>query len=155
MRDNVPIMFQPSRADARRFFFDTWARYRAGLPLEGAQALALEAILAHPEYHAVLGDAERYGEREYFPEQGETNPFLHLSLHVAVLEQLSIDQPRGIRAHYERLRQTLGDALRAQHVLMECLAEALWQSQRQGAPLSEASYADCLERQGGRADGLK
>ena len=148
-------MFQPNRAEARRFFFDTWARYRAGLPLEGAQTLALEAIHGHPEYHAVLDDAERFEEREYFPEQGETNPFLHLALHVAILEQLSIDQPPGIRARYERLRQTLGDAMQAQHALMDCLAEALWQSQRQGAPLSEALYADCLERQAASADTLK
>ena len=148
-------MFQPSRAEARRFFFETWARYRAGQPLEGAQTLALEAMLAHPEYHAVLGNAERFEEREYFPEQGETNPFLHLALHVAILEQVSIDQPAGIRAHYEHLRRTLGDAWQAQHALMDCLAEALWQSQRQGLPLSQTAYADCLERQAGAADTLK
>ena len=155
MRHNGDVMFQPTRAQARRFFFDTWARYRAGLPLEGAQTLALETILAHSEYHAVLEDAERYGEREYFPEQGETNPFLHLALHVALLEQLAIDQPAGIRAHYERLCQALGDAMQAQHTLMECLAEALWQSQRQGMLVSEAAYADCIRRRAGAADTLE
>ena len=148
-------MFQPTRAQARHFFFDTWTRYRAGLPLEGAQTLALEAILAHPEYHAVLEDAERYGEREYFPEQGATNPFLHLALHVALLEQISIDQPAGIRAHYEHLRRSSGDAMQAQHVLMECLAEALWQSQRAGMPVSEALYADCIRRRTGTDDTLE
>ena len=155
MRHNGDVMFQPTRAQARHLFFDTWARYRAGLPLEGAQTLALEAVLEHPEYHALLEDAERYGEREYFPEQGETNPFLHLALHVALLEQLSIDQPAGIRTHYERLRRASGDAMQAQHLLMECLAEALWQSQRQGVPLSEAGYADCLRRRAGAADTLE
>ncbi len=155
MGHNGEVMFQPTRVQARRFFFDTWARYRAGLPLEGAQTLALEAILAHPEYHAVLENAARYGEREYFPEQGETNPFLHLALHVALLEQLSIDQPAGIRAHYERLCRASGDAMQAQHTLMECLAEALWQSQRQGVAVSETVYADCIRRRAGAADTLE
>jgi hypothetical protein len=90
-------MFNPSRDQVRQFFFDVWAKYRAGRPLEGAEQPALEAVLAHPEYHALLDQPECYREREYLPESGETNPFLHLSMHLAIAEQVSVDQPPGIR----------------------------------------------------------
>ena len=139
-------MFNPSRDQVREFFFETWRRYRAGEPLEGAQTLALEAILLHPEYHPVLDAPQRHAEREYFPELGETNPFLHLSLHVALAEQLSIDQPIGIRARFEQLLARCGDRHAAQHEALECLAEMVWRSQRDGTPPDGAAYLDCLAR---------
>ena len=139
-------MFNPTRDQVRDFFFETWRRYRAGEPLEGAQTLALEAILLHPEYHPVLDAPQRHAEREYFPELGETNPFLHLSLHVALAEQLSIDQPIGIRARFEQLLARCGDRHAALHEALECLAEMVWRSQRDGTPPDGAAYLDCLAR---------
>jgi hypothetical protein len=141
-------MFNPSREQARRFFFDTWRRYRDGQPLSGLERLALDVILLHPEYHGLLDDPERSLDRDYRPEDGGTNPFLHLSLHLAVREQLSIDQPPGLRAEHDRLVREFGSEHDAAHALVECLGETLWQAQRlQGAPDQDV-YLDCLRRRG-------
>lgn len=143
-------MFQPSREQARRFFIEAWRRYRAGEPLEPLQALAAALIQRHPEYHALLDDAEASLEREWLPELGETNPFLHLGLHLAIAEQLSIDQPCGIRSQHQALCARLGDEHAAQHALMECLVETLWQSQSTGEAPDTAAYLACIERQARR-----
>jgi hypothetical protein len=139
-------MFNPSRDQVRQFFFHTWAKYRAGQPLAGAEVPALDAILAHPEYHAMLDDPERYRDRDYPPELGETNPFMHLSMHLAIAEQVSIDQPVGLRARYQRLAESCGDAMPAQHQIMDCLAEMIWQVQRSGAQYDAAAYLACIDR---------
>lgn len=138
-------MFNPSRDQVRDFFFDAWARHRAGLPLEGAAALALAHILRHPEYHALLEAPERARGREWPPELGETNPFLHLSMHLSLDEQISIDQPPGVRARYAALCQRLGDEHAAQHAAMDCLGEMLWRAQRDGLPPDASLYLLCLE----------
>ncbi|RPI48824.1 MAG: DUF1841 family protein, partial [Betaproteobacteria bacterium] len=88
-------MFAPSRDQARRFLFDTWHKYRAGEALSALERVALDVITLHPEYHALLDNPERNSDRDYSPELGQINPFLHLHLHLAVEEQLSIDQPPG------------------------------------------------------------
>jgi len=140
-------MFAPTRDEARRFFVDAWAKYRAGATLADLEKTAVTLIVLHPEYHAILDNPERHVDRDYAPEAGAVNPFLHLSLHLAVAEQLGIDQPRGIRAHFERLRAARGDEHAALHILLECLGETLWQAQRLNAPPDEHVYLDCLERQ--------
>jgi hypothetical protein len=141
-------MFAPSREQARRFLFDLWRRYRAGQPIAGLEQTALAVILLHPEYHPILEAPERYLDRDYSPEAGEPNPFLHLSLHLAVAEQLSIDQPAGIRGEYQRIRQTLESEHDALHALLECLGETLWRAQRLGSAPDEQVYLDCLRRRG-------
>lgn len=138
-------MFNPSRDDVRRFFFSVWGKYRSGQPLEGAERMAIEIIIAHPEYHAILDNPERFLERDYSPALGETNPFLHMSMHLAIAEQLSIDQPAGIRKRFEQLSSLTGDPLNAQHEVMDCLAEMIWQAQRQGMPYDPALYLACLD----------
>lgn len=138
-------MFEPTRDQAREFFFETWRKYGAGEALSGMEALALEIVLLHPEYHAVLGDPERYREQEYFPELGRTNPFLHLSLHLALQEQLSIDQPRGIVARVAALAARRGERHAALHDAIECLAETVWRAQRERAEPDGAAYLECLE----------
>src|SRR5512134_2437705 len=120
-------MFQPTRDQARQFFFDAWGKYREQQPLSDLEKLALEVILEHPEYHRVLDQPQRHRDRDWTPEMGETNPFLHLSMHLAIREQLSVDQPPGIRARFERLRATAGSDHDALHTVMECLGEMLWQ----------------------------
>lgn len=94
----------------------------------------------------MLDAPERYSDRDYGPESGQMNPFLHINLHLAVEEQLSIDQPPGIRAEYERLRALRGNEHDAQHDLLECLGEVLWQSQRNGVALDATRYLDCLRQ---------
>ncbi len=138
-------MFNPSRDQVRQFFFDAWAGCRAGRSLSGSEAVALEIILAHPEYHAMLDNPARYLERDYPPELGETNPFLHLSMHVSIAEQLSIDQPVGVRTRYQKLLTRRGDAMQAQHEIMDCLAEMIWQAQRSGITYDPVAYLHCLD----------
>jgi hypothetical protein len=104
-------------------------------------------IALHPEYHALLEDARRHLTRDYGPEGGEINPFLHLSLHLAVAEQLGIDQPPGIRAEFERLRASRDDEHAALHAVLECLGETLWQAQRLRAAPDAEVYLACLRRQ--------
>lgn len=142
-------MFNPSRDEARRFFFDTWAKHRRGEALAGMELLALEIIGLHPEYHALLDAPERHLGRDFVPELGDINPFLHLSLHLAVEEQLSIDQPGGIRALYQRLLQKTGSAHDAKHAVLECLGETIWQAQRLQAAPDSKIYLECLEKKAG------
>lgn len=142
-------LFQPSRDQARRFFIEAWRKYRAKQPLASIEALAVEHILRHPEYHALLQDAEGSLSREWPPELGETNPFLHLGLHLSISEQLSIDQPAGIVARYQNLLNRLGDEHAAQHAVMECLVEMIWQAQRYNRPPDGSSYLACLEGKSG------
>lgn len=139
-------MFKPSRDQARQFLFSTWEKFQTGQALEGAETLALEAMIAHPEYHPLLNQPDRYLDKDYTPESGETNPFLHLSMHMAIAEQLSVDQPRGVRSRYEQLLKIHGDPMLAQHEVMDCLAEMIWQSQRHGGQYNPAIYFDCMDR---------
>ena len=142
-------MFNPSRADARRFFFETWGKYRSQMPLEGLERTAMEIILLHPEHHALLDDAQRNLERDFSPESGAVNPFLHLSLHLAIAEQLSIDQPRGISAAYRELAGRAASEHDALHELLECLGETVWRAQRDRTAPDEEAYLDCIRRKRG------
>jgi hypothetical protein len=139
-------MFNPSREQARQFFFDTWRKYRQREVLSAMENMALDAILLHPEYQAVLEDPDRYQDKDYLPEMGDTNPFLHMGMHIAVKEQLSIDQPPGIRDRFERLLSKTGDEHAVMHQVMECLAEMIWQAQRSKSNLDVSVYFACLDR---------
>lgn len=138
-------MFNPSRDQARNMFFDTWRKYRAREALSGIETLVIDVVLRHPEYHPILDQPEQYLERDYAPEQGETNPFLHMSIHLAITEQLSIDQPAGVKARYQALLAQTGDAHAAQHEVMDCLAEMIWQAQRNQTPPDAGLYLACLD----------
>jgi hypothetical protein len=140
-------MFAPTREEARRFLARAWSGYRDGRPLSALEQRVVGIVAQHPEYHALLEDAERHLERDYAPEGGAMNPFLHLSLHLAIAEQLAIDQPRGIRVEYERLAAARGDEHEALHAILECLGETLWQAQRLKRAPDEADYLDCVRRQ--------
>ena len=137
-------MFNPSRQDARRFFFDTWSKHKAGQVLTDLERITLAILLEHPEYHPIVDNPERYLEAEWAPEDGQTNPFLHLSLHLAIEEQLSIDQPPGIRSLYAQLALRHGDEHRAQHEIMECLGEMIWHAQRYGGGPDVNRYIGCV-----------
>jgi Domain of unknown function (DUF1841) len=134
-------MFNPSREEVREMFFAAWRKYRAGQPLVGIEALALDVMLQHPEYHDTLGRPDRYRDRDYVD---ESNPFLHMSLHLALEEQLTIDQPPGIRAAWDALLERYGERHDALHQALECLAETVWRAQRSQASPDAAAYLDCL-----------
>ncbi len=140
-------MFKPSREQARQLFFDTWRKYRQRGILSGIETIALEVILLHPEYHGILDDADRYLDQDYLPEMGDTNPFLHMSMHLAIKEQLSINQPIGICERFARLQRNTGSEHAATHQVMECLAEMIWQAQRNETTPDAAIYFDCLDKQ--------
>jgi hypothetical protein len=139
-------MFNPTREEARRFLFEAWRKYRDKAILTDLETLAADHILRHPEYHALLAAPDAYLDRDWLPEHGETNPFLHLMMHLSISEQLSIDQPAGILARYRKLVLRLSDEHRAQHETMDCLAEMIWSSQRNGTPPDGAAYLTCLEK---------
>lgn len=138
-------MFNPSRDQVRTFFCLAWKKHRERSILEGAEVTAVDLILRHPEYHALLENPESAVGKDYTPEDGETNPFLHLSLHLAIAEQVSIDQPPGIRAAYNTLRLRRDDHA-AEHAILECLGETIWRAQRVNGPMDAEHYLDCLKR---------
>ena len=143
-------MFQPSTDDVRRFFCEAYARWREGLPLDAMQALAARWIAEHPEYHAELADEAAARVADYRVESGRSNPFLHLSMHLAIDEQSSIDQPAGIRAAVQRLAARHGSLHAAHHEVMECLGEMLWNAQRSGLPPDGQAYVEAVRTRAGR-----
>jgi hypothetical protein len=138
-------MFEPTREQVRDLFFGAWRKYRAGEPLAGVEAPALAVMLLHPEYHDLLSQPERFRERDY---TDELNPFLHMSLHLALEEQLSINQPPGIAELFEKVVFLKSDRHAALHDALECLGETIWRAQREKAPLDGGAYLDCLRKKG-------
>lgn len=139
-------MFNPSSDDVRRFFCESYRKQRAHEILSPMEAIASDWILDHPEYENELTDIEAALARDYAVEGGQANPFLHLSMHLSIAEQVSVDQPRGIKAAVQNLTQRLGSAHAAHHEVMECLGQMIWTSQRSGLPPDADSYVECVRR---------
>ncbi|MCZ8252485.1 MAG: DUF1841 family protein [Hylemonella sp.] len=139
-------MFQPTQADVRRFFCGVYAKARANQPLEAIELLASQWIAEHPEYHAEFADVDAALARMTQAEPGRENPFLHLSMHLSISEQCSIDQPRGIRQAVELLTARRKDLHAAHHEVMDCLGRMVWESQRAGRPPDGAAYIDCVQQ---------
>ncbi len=140
-------MFNPSQADVRRFFCAANAKHQAGQPMEAIETLASLWIDEHPEYREDLSNMDAAIARNYDLTPEKTNPFLHLSMHLSISEQCSIDQPRGIRQAVELLAKRLGSLHDAHHVAMECLGTMLWESQRSGRPPDGNAYVAAVQRQ--------
>jgi hypothetical protein len=139
-------MFTPSQADVRKFFCSVYAKQRSGQPMDALETLASQWIAEHPEYH---GDfADEAGALAAMGEvmEGRTNPFLHVSMHLSISEQCSIDQPRGIRQAVELLAARRNSLHEAHHEAMECLGRMIWESQRAARPPDGAAYIDCVQR---------
>ena len=143
-------MFQPSQQDVRRFFCETARRQREGLPLDPMQAQAAAWITEHPEYAADLADLQAALEAVYEVEAGRTNPFLHLSMHLSIAEQASIDQPTGIRQAVQLLAAQHGSLHAAHHEVMECLGRMIWESQRSGHPPDGQAYLEAVRQRATR-----
>jgi len=143
-------MFTPSQHDVRRFFCATHNKQLQALPLTPMESLAAQWIAEHPEYHAELVDVEAALAASYTIEDGRANPFLHLSMHLTITEQVALDQPRGVKQAFELLRARLGSAHEAQHQVMECLGDMIWTSQRSGLPPDGLAYLDCVRQRATR-----
>lgn len=143
-------MFAPSQEDVRRFFCGVHEKARNGQVLDTLEALAHEWLKEHPEYDADLADAEAAVARVYDGTDGAANPFLHLSMHLSISEQCSIDQPRGIRQAVELLAVRRNSLHEAHHEAMECLGQMLWESQRAGRPPDGDAYVECVQRRATR-----
>ncbi len=141
------MMFQPSQADVRRFFCGVHAKARAGQPMEAIELLASQWIAEHPEFHAELSDLDAALASMTKVEPERSNPFLHLSMHLSISEQCSIDQPRGIRQAVELLAAKRHDLHAAHHEVMDCLGRMVWESQRAGRPPDGAAYIECVQQQ--------
>jgi hypothetical protein len=144
-------MFQPSQADVRRFFCEVQTKRLGQQPMEAIETLAAQWIAEHPGYHAELSDLDTALARLGEPvRDGTDNPFLHLSMHLSISEQCSIDQPPGIRQAVELLTARRGDLHAAHHEVMECLGSMLWESQRAGRPPDGQAYIDHVRRRATR-----
>jgi len=140
----MPFFHDQGRSSLRRMYVEAWRKHRESLPVEPVEAQIIGVIEMHPEYWQPLESGSGELERDYKPEDGKTNPFLHMGLHLAIREQVGTDRPAGIRAIHQLLTQRAGDPHQAEHQMIECLGEALWQAQRSGQPPDEKAYLERL-----------
>lgn len=137
-------MFGQNREQLRRFFKTSWDKRLAGQPLQPLERLVAQVIEQHPEYHGHLDDEQL--QRDFGPAEGETNPWLHMGMHISLGEQLGTGRPEGIRDLYQRIATRLGDPHSAEHAMMDCLGVVLWEAQRAGGTPDEETYLECLKR---------
>ena len=139
-------MFDIDREQSRQMFFTAWKKHSNQQVLEPIESLIVDVIQLHPEYHVLLENPETSQDKDYFPEMGETNPFLHMGLHIAIKEQISIDQPFGINKHYQRLLAKHQDPHMVEHQIMECLAQMIWEAQRSHSMPDNNVYMECIKK---------
>jgi Domain of unknown function (DUF1841) len=142
----MPFFDTQSRDELRRVYFEAWRKRREGLPMEPLEMQVADVVALHPEYHATLERPDASVDKDYRPESGQSNPFLHMGLHLAVRDQLATDRPAGIRTAFETLVRRTRSAHDAEHRIIECLAEAVWEAQRSGLPPDEAAYLRAVKR---------
>lgn len=138
------MFFDSSVNDIRQVYYNTWLKYKNKAPLQPLEQQLIGVIIAHPEYHAIL-DRPDLLEQAYTPQHGQSNPFLHMGLHMAIREQISLDRPSGIKAVYQTLLKTKQEALEVEHEMMEVLAECLWRAQRNNCMPDEQDYLQMLK----------
>ena len=141
-------MFDPSREQARQFFVDAWRKHKNREILTQMEVIGADLVAHHPEYHSLL-EATDSVQKDFSPEDGQVNPFLHLSLHLAIEEQLSINQPPGIREAFEQCQAKHGDRHAALHDVLEALGETIWRAQRDQAPLDGLAYVEAVRKKAG------
>lgn len=138
-------MFDPSRDQARQFFVESWRKHKSREVLTQLEIIASDLVAHHPEYQPLLEDPDAV-QKDFSPEDGQVNPFLHLSLHLAIEEQLSINQPPGIREAFEQCQAKRGDRHAALHDVLEALGETIWRAQRDKAPLDGREYVEAVRK---------
>lgn len=139
-------MFGQDRNQLRQMYIDAWRKQQAGEILQPLESMIAEVVIMHPEYHALLNKGVDALDKDFLPELGESNPFMHMGMHIAIREQLSTGQPAGIVAAHKKLLLRLQDAHEVEHQIMECLGRALWESQQNGAAPDESQYLLCVQR---------
>ncbi len=143
-------MFNPSQDDVRRFFCSAFAKAQSNSSQDAIETIANQWMSEHPEYHADLQNADAAVARVYDGSDGQTNPFLHLSMHLSITEQCSIDQPRGIRQAVELLTARRGDLHLAHHEVMQELGTMLWEAQRSKQAPDGQAYIDRVQQRATR-----
>lgn len=138
------MLYTSERDKLRQFYVDTWKKARMGLAMDPMETMIARVIELHPEYHRLLENEKHLGN-EYKPEDGETNPFLHMGMHLGLQEQVAMDRPQGIQTVYQQLGEKIGDVHETEHAMMECLAEVLWVSQRDQVEPDEQVYLAALQ----------
>jgi Domain of unknown function (DUF1841) len=136
----MPFFDNQSREQLRRVYIEAWRKRREGVPMEPLEMQVADVIALHPEYQAELERPQQTLERDYTPEGGRSNPFLHMGLHLAVRDQIATDRPAGIRKAFEQIVARADSAHDAEHLMIECLAEMMWEAQRAGRPPDEMLY---------------
>ena len=139
-------MFTNDRNQLRKMFFSSWQKFQSGETLEPLEQMIAQVVQQHPEYHAALTDEDAHLDKDYTPEMGESNPFLHMSMHIAIIEQLSIDRPAGIKALYQQLLTKYPDSHHVEHHIMECLGQMMWEAQRNQTVPDDQQYMECLRK---------
>lgn len=140
------MIFGQDRDQLRQIWFDAWNNHQSGKLLIPLHQELIKIIQLHPEYQVIFKQQEQYLGKEYLPEFGETNPFLHMSMHQGIHEQLSSGRPKGIRKVYEKLCQQTGDPHEAEHAMMESFAETLWQAQKTATMPDENAYLKRIKK---------
>lgn len=139
-------MFQSAdRQQLRQYYFDIWQKHLNREVLQPLEVLIAQVLAKHPEYHQHFNDPDSLS-KDFTPEMGESNPFLHMGLHLALEEQIQTNRPEGIIAIYQRLLKKYQDMHQAEHAMIECLAEAIWVAQRNHSAPDEAAYLECLKK---------
>jgi len=138
----MPLFHDHDRASLRAVYIAAWRKHQLNLPLEPLEAQIADVIAAHPEYQATLESEHPSAGSDYAPEHGTTNPFLHMGLHLALRDQVATDRPAGIRNAFQQIAARSATLHDAEHVLLECLGEALWEAQRSGLPPDERRYLE-------------
>ena len=139
-------MFGQDRQQMRLFFRSSWEKFRNNEPLQPLEALVSGVISDHPEYHALIESDESAIDKDYTPEDGQTNPFLHMGMHISIREQVQTDRPAGISAAHQQLSIKAGSPHEAEHKMQECLGRVLWEAQRSGVMPDENDYLECVKR---------
>lgn len=135
-----------NRDDLRQVFFDTFDKWQHKKSMTPMESILVDIFEKHPEYHFIFKDPEKYKAQQFFPELGDSNPYMHMSLHMALLEQLATNRPAGIREIYQKLYEKyLGDEHHVQHLMMEQIASQLYSAQQAQALPSEQAYLEALE----------
>lgn len=141
------MIFTQDRNKSRQMFCDAWNKQKNNLPMTGLEKQIASVVEEHPEYHSLLNDSELISDRDFTPEEGRVNPFLHMGLHLALREQVGTDRPAGIKQITRSLLiKHSGEGHAVEHMMMDCLAEALWNAQRNGSAPDESAYLEQLHR---------
>jgi len=140
------MLFGQDRNQLRQVYFQSWHKFKNKLPIEPMESLIGNLIQRHPEYHDFFNQSEDNQDKDFSPEMGQTNPFLHLGMHISIQEQLGTQRPPELTTLYQSLCTKLGDAHEAEHKIMDCLGEMLWSAQRNNQPPNETTYIECIKK---------